>query len=166
MDVFDDPNALLPQDLDQAQSRKYEERIVRFLHEHMMSANAGLVEMDAIELVGSRPETMVVFRYHHRPAYIGQDPAVVSGSRAEAAKLWEFAIDDESYSGGMMNTPPVVATEIGSAFDAAELPLIDPDTLTPIGSPPKVFPRLLSEANAELMRRKFEAWRSAQDQGR
>jgi hypothetical protein len=61
---------------------------------------------------------------------------------------------------------PVVATEIGSAFDAAELLLIDPDTLTPIGSPPKVFPRLLSEANAELMGRKFEAWRSAQDEGR
>jgi hypothetical protein len=94
------PNALIPQALDHAQSRKYEERIVHFLREHMMSASAGLVVMDAIELVGSRPETMVVFRYHHRPPYIGQDPGIVPGPRAEAAKLWEFAIDDEPHALG------------------------------------------------------------------
>jgi hypothetical protein len=59
-----------------------------------------------------------------------------------------------------MDTPPVLAAAIGSAFDAAELSLVDP-----IGRPPNVFTRLLSAANAEFMRRKFEAWRNAQGRG-
>jgi hypothetical protein len=42
----------------------------------------------------------------------------------------------------MMDGPSVLAADIGSAFDAAELTLVDPDTLTPIGIPPRIFPRL------------------------
>jgi hypothetical protein len=141
VDLFDDPNALVPQELDDQESRRYEERTAAFLREHMMAANAGLVEMDAIELVGSRPETLVVFRYHHRARYVDQHPSVVAGPRAKVAKLWDFAIDEESDPTGMMYAPPVLAAAIGSAFDAAELPLVDPQTLQSIGDAPKIFPR-------------------------
>jgi hypothetical protein len=141
MDVFDDPNRLLPQDLDEQDSRRYEERTIAYLLDHMKPASGGLVQMDTIELLGSRPDTLVVFRYHHRAEYLESDPTLAPGPHAEVARLWDFAIDDHRYSRGMMYTPPVLAAEIGSAFDAAELTLVDPKTLQPIGSPPKVFPR-------------------------
>jgi hypothetical protein len=164
---FATPDGLVPQSLDAQDSRAYEEHTVDALRSHMMGSATGLVVMDAIELVGSRPETLVVFRYHHNPDHVARNADVMAGARAEAASLWDFAIDpDDAYSVGTMHTPPVLAGAIGSAFDAGELPPVDPATLKPIGRPPKVFPRLLSDANADLMRRKFEAWRSAQDEGR
>jgi hypothetical protein len=161
---FDDPQALVPQELNAQGSRAYEERTANALREHMIGSTAGSVIVDEIELVGSRPETRIVFRYHHHPGYLGRHADLVEGPRAEAARLWEFAIDpDDHYSGGMMEPPQALAAAIASAFDAAELPLVDPVTLTTIGEPPKVFPRVMSDAVADQMRRKFEAWRSAQD---
>ena len=162
---FDDPAALIPQGLDPQESRAYEERTVDAVSEHMIGMTAGLVIVDEIQLVGSRPETPVVFRYHHHPTYVGRHADLVVGPRAEAARLWEFAIDpDDQYSRGMMATPPVLASAIANAFDAAELPLVDPVTLASVGEPRKVFPRVMSEALAEAMRKNFEAWRSTQNQ--
>jgi hypothetical protein len=161
---FDDRDALVSQGLDSDESRAYEERTVHALREHMIGCTAGSVIVDGIELVGSRPETLVVFRYHHHPSYVGRHPDFVAGPRAEAARLWEFAIDrDDQYSRGMMEGPAVLASAIGSAFDAAELPLVDPVTLSCVGEPPKVFPRVMGDAAADGMREKFEAWRSTQD---
>ncbi len=152
---FDDPDALVPQELNTRDSRAYEERIVDALREHMIGNTAGLVIVDEIDLVGSRPDTLVVFRYHHDSDYAGRQADLVEGPRAEAARLWDFAIDpDDQYSGGMMYSPPVLAAAIGSAFDAAELPLVDPVTLATVGQPPKVFPRVMSEASADQMRSK------------
>ena len=164
---LNDPHALIPQDLDAQESRAYEERTADALREHLIGSTAGPVIVDEIELVGARPETLVLFRYHHHPSYVERHADLVEGPRAEAARLWEFAIDPEDqYSGGMLDPPPRLAAAIGSAFDAAELPLVDPVTLTPVGRPPNVFPRVMSDAVAEQMRRKYEAWRSAQDERR
>lgn len=164
---FNDPDALVPQGLSSHESRAYEERTVDALRQHMIGMTAGSVIVDEIELVGSRPETLVVFRYHHHPSQVGRYTDLLAGSRAEAARLWEFAIDpDDQYSRGMMEAPPRLASAIASAFDAAELPLVDPLTLTSVGQPPKLFPRVMSDAAAEAMRRKFEAWRSPQDKPR
>ena len=164
---FDDLHGLVPQGLDSHESRAYEERTVDALREHTIGMTAGSVIVDEIELIGSRPETLVLFRYHHHPSYVGRHADLVAGPRAEAARLWEFAIDpDDQYSRGMMETPPALASAISSAFDAAELPLVDPLTLTAIGEPPKVFPRVMSDAAAEAMRRKFEVWRSTQSKPR
>jgi hypothetical protein len=126
---FDDPHALVPQGLEAQESRAYEERTVDALREHMIGSMAGLVIVDEIELVGARPETLVLFRYHHHPSYVGRHADLVAGPQAEGARLWEFAIDpDDQYLGGMMEPPPVLAAAIGSAFDAAELPPVDPMT--------------------------------------
>lgn len=160
---FEDPQGLVPHELDAQDSRAYEERTVEALRERMIGSTAGPVIIDEIELVGFRPDTLVIFRYHHHPSYVGRDAALVAGPCAEAAKLWEFAVDPgDRYSGGKMEAPPVLAASIGSAFEGAELPLVDPVTLIPVGSPPKVFPRVMSDGVAELMRKKFETWRSAQ----
>jgi hypothetical protein len=51
------------QDLDEADSRAYEEHTVRVLREVLLGLDAGLVAVDAVELMGSRPDTLVVFRY-------------------------------------------------------------------------------------------------------
>lgn len=124
------------------------------------SAAGSVIVDDEIELVGPRPDTLVVFRYHHHPAYVGRDAELVAGPRAEAARLWNFAIDpDDLYSGEMMDPPAILAASIANAFDAAELPLVDPATLTPAATAPKVFPRVMSDAVAGLIRRKSEAWR-------
>lgn len=158
---FDDPDALVPQRLDAQESRAYEERTADALREYLIGSTAGPVVVDEIELIGSRPETLVLFRYHHHPGYVTRHVDLVEGPRAEAARFWEFAIDPEDqYAGGMMEQPPRLAAAIGSAFDAAELPLVDPVTLTPIGRPPNVFPRVMSDAVGDQMRRKFEAWRT------
>lgn len=144
-DDFADPSRLVRQDLSADNARAYEERTVAELRQAMMGQRHGLVVIDAIELAGTRPDTLVVFRYHHRGQYRG-DPSFAEGPQAEIATLWEFAIDpDDQYTQGMMDSPGVLAAAIGSAFEAAELSLADPQTLSPIGSPSRVFPRLLSE---------------------
>jgi hypothetical protein len=139
---FDRPDGLVPQELSEADSHEYEQRTVAYLRDVLIGRSA-LVIMDAIELVGSRPDTSVVFRYHYRPESVGRHPGLVPGPQAEIARLWDFAIDpDDHYSQGLMDEPTVLAAAIGSAFEAAELPLADPDTLREIGSPPKVYPRI------------------------
>lgn len=138
-----DPEALVPQALGAEDAAEFERRVGQSLREAMMGGRGGLVEIDAIDLVGSRPDTSVVFRYHHREQYVGHAPGVDAGPRAEVARLWEFAIDpDDRWSRGFMDSPGVLAAAIGSAFDAAELTLVDPETLVPIGQPAQVFPRL------------------------
>jgi hypothetical protein len=138
----EDPTELVPQDLSDDDSREYERRVVAELRGVMIGGQGGLLEVADIEVVGSRPNTLIVFRYHHRRQYIGRDPSLVAGPHAEVARLWDFAIDPEDqWSRGLMDPPAVLAAAIGSAFDAAELTLVDPSTLQPIGQPPKVFPR-------------------------
>jgi hypothetical protein len=67
---------------------------------------------------------------------------LVAGPPAKVARLWDFAIEPEDkWSQGLMDAPAVLAAAVGSAFDAAELPLVDPQTLAAIGRPPNVFPR-------------------------
>lgn len=137
-----DWNEPVPQTLDEEDSREYERRVVAELRRVMMGAARGLVEMDEIELIGSRPETRIVFRYHHRDEFVGRHPSLVGGRRAEVAALWQFAIDeDDPWSRGLMDSPKVLAAAIGSAFDAAELELVDPDTLVVVECPPNIFPR-------------------------
>jgi hypothetical protein len=115
---FDDPNAPVPQDLDAADSRAYELRVVEFLREALVGVpSTGLVIVDDVALGGARPDTLVVFRYHHRPEFIGRTPELVDGPLAEIAPLWEIAIDEEdSNLRGMMDGPAVLAAAIGSAF--------------------------------------------------
>jgi hypothetical protein len=86
---FKDPAALVPQDLSPADSRRYEELTVESLRQAMIHGGSALVAIDAIDLVGARPDTVVVVRYHHQPDYVGRDPALVAGPRAEVANLWE-----------------------------------------------------------------------------
>jgi hypothetical protein len=144
-DLFADPDAVVTQDLDEADSRAYEEHTVRALREVLLGLDAGLVTVDAVDLVGSRPDTLVVFRYHHRPQYVGQHPGLVAGPCAEIARLWEYAIDDEDPQ-RRMEGPRMLAGTIGMAFEASELTLVEPDTLAAIGRPPAVFPRLYTWA--------------------
>lgn len=140
--TFDDSDALVPQNLSDADSRVYEERTLEALRVAMIpSPDDALVIMDTIELVGSRPDTLVVFRYHHNPRYVGRSPGLEAGPRAELAGLWEHALDRDPYVPGLMESPGVLASAIGSAFDAAELDVVDPETLRRIGPAPKVYPR-------------------------
>jgi hypothetical protein len=140
---LDDPKAPVPQDLDAADSRAYELCVVEFLREWSVGVpSKGLVVIDDVALVGDRPDTLVVFRYHHRPESIGRAPELVNGPLAEIAPLWEIAIDEEDSSlRGMMDGPAVLAAAIGSAFTAAELMLADVETLRPIQRAPAIFPR-------------------------
>lgn len=137
-ELFRDPTALVPQDLDEAMSRRYEELTVEELRSALLVETEGPVIFDAIDVVGSRPDTLVVFRYHHRPEYIGKAQGLDPGPRAEIARLWDYAIEEGER---WMDGPSVLAAAIGSDFDAARLTLADPDDLTPGGSPPRVFPR-------------------------
>lgn len=132
----------MPQDLSDEDSREYERRVIGELRRVMIGGQGGLVEIDEVESLGSRPDTLIIFRYHHRPQYVGRHLSILAGPRAEAARLWEFAIDaDDPWSHGVMDPPEVLAAAIGSSFDASELSLVDPDTLAPIGRPPNIFPR-------------------------
>jgi hypothetical protein len=138
----DDPRRLVSQDQSDEASREYEQRVVDELRRVMLGGEAGLVKIDQIERLGTRPDTLIVFRYYHRPECVGRDPSIVGGPQAEVARLWEFAIDPEDpWSHGLMDPPEVLAAAIGSAFDAAELILVDPRSLAPIGHPPNIFPR-------------------------
>jgi hypothetical protein len=74
---FDNPQGLVPQSLDAQDSRAYEERTGDELRRHMMACTAGLLVIDAIELVGSRPDTLIVFRYHRRSEHVGRDAGLV-----------------------------------------------------------------------------------------
>lgn len=141
----DDPEDLVPHDLSQSESRVYVSRTVDALRDALIGNDDGgsLVMIDEVEAIGDRPDTRVIFRYHYRPQFVGRDPALVLGPLAEAAALWQFAIDpDDRWDTGLMDSPGVLAAAIGSAFDAAELDLVDPVSLEPIGTPPKIFPRL------------------------
>jgi hypothetical protein len=141
---FDDPNALVPQDLGTADSRAYELRTVELLREWLVGVpSTGVVVVDDVQLIGTRPDTLVVFRYHHRAEFIGRAPELVDGPLAEIAPLWEFAIDEEDrWARGKMDGPGVLAASIGSAFTASELMLADVETLRPIRRAPAIFPRL------------------------
>jgi len=138
----DDPDEAVPQELSDEDAVEYERRVLAELRRVMIGGEGGLVEVDAVDSLGSRPDTLVVFRYHYRPLYLGRHPSTVAGPRAEVARLWEFAIDaHDPWSPGLMDPPNVLAAAIGSSFDASELHLVDPDTLAPMGSAPNIFPR-------------------------
>jgi hypothetical protein len=138
----DDPEQPVPIELSDEDSQEFERRVVGVLRDEMIGGQGGLVEIEAIELQGSRPDTLVVFRYQYRPQYIRRHPGVVAGPQAEIARFWDFAADpDDQWSRGLMNPPGVVAAAIGSSFDAAWLPLVDPETLVAMGSAPNIFPR-------------------------
>jgi hypothetical protein len=107
-DLFADPDALVPQDLNEADSRIYEEHTVRELRRVMLGLDGRLAAVDAVDLVGSRPGTLVVFRYHYRPQHVGRHPALVAGQRAEIAHFWEFAIDPDD-SQRWMESPRALA---------------------------------------------------------
>lgn len=139
MALPEDPDAPVPEDLDEAGSAAYERRTCDALRAVLMQDRGGLLAVDTVELHGSRPDTLVVFRYHHREQYVGRDPALPPGPRAEIARLWEFA--GWSRWGGMIDSPELLAGAIGGAFEAAELTLVDPQSLEPIGSPPRIYPR-------------------------
>lgn len=141
----DDPEELVPQDISQNDSRVYVSRTVVALRDALIGNDDGgsLVMIDEVRAIGGRPDTRVIIRYHYRPQFIARDSALVAGPLAEVAPLWQFAIDeDDPWDNGLMDSPGVLAAAIGSAFDAAELELVDPITLDPIGTPPKIFPRL------------------------
>jgi hypothetical protein len=140
---FDDPNALVPQDLGPADSRAYEVRTVELLREWLVGVpSTGMVVVDDVQLIGTRPDTLVVFRYHHRAEFIGRGPELVEGPLAEIAPLWEFAIDEEDpWASGKMDGPGGLASSICSAFSASELMLADVETLRPIRRAPATFPR-------------------------
>lgn len=140
---FDDPIALVPTDLGAADSRAYELRTVELLREAMLKGPSDLLAVvDDVQLVGTRPDTLVVFRYHHGPGFVGQLPQLIAGPLAEVARFWEFAFDeDDRWSRGMMDGPGVLSASIGSAFDVAELMIVDVETLRPIRRAPSIFPR-------------------------
>jgi hypothetical protein len=116
----EDPFAVVPQDLAGKDSREYEQRVVAELRRVLIGGTGGVVEFDGIELRGSRPDTAIVFHYHHRPQYVGRNPALVAGPRAEIARLCEFALDPGDWGPtGLMEAPVRLAAALGSAFDAA-----------------------------------------------
>jgi hypothetical protein len=89
--LFDDPQAVVRRDLGDADSHAYELLVVSFLREWMMVdreewLHPGVVIIDNIELVGMRPDTQVLFRYHHRPHVIEKDAGLGPGPLAEAAR--------------------------------------------------------------------------------
>ena len=150
-DLFADLDALVPRDLDRADSRAYEKHTVRELRRVLSGLDEDtLVAVDAVDLVGSRPDTLVVFRYHHRPQYVGRQPGLVAGQRAEIARFWEFAMEPYDALPGWLDSPRTLAACIGNAFEAAELTLADPHTLAAIGRPPRVFPRLYTLTHGRL----------------
>lgn len=123
----------------------YVSRTVDALRDALIGNDDGgsLVMIDEVEAIGDRPDTCVIFRYHYRPQFVGRDPALVAGPLANVAALWQFAIDpDDQWDNGLMDSPGVLAAAIGSALDPAELDLVDPVSLEPIGTPARIFPRL------------------------
>jgi hypothetical protein len=150
---FDDPSALVPWDLGVSQSRAYELRTVQELQEVLVGKQFSIrpLIVDRVELSGNRPDTLVLFRYHYRPEFVGRSPELVSGDLVEVAEFWPMASDE--WSRGMMDGPAVLAAAIGSAFDAAELMIVDPETLEPLRRAPAIFTlpeekmRRLREAN-------------------
>jgi hypothetical protein len=140
--TFDDPMALVPAEMDADDARRYERRVLELLREHFVGApSTGILIVDDVELVGSRPDTLVVFRYHHRPEYVGRHQALVDGPLAEIYPLWEDLLDEseQPYRRGMIDGPGQAAVSAGSAFTATELMIADPETLTPIRRAPAVF---------------------------
>jgi hypothetical protein len=140
--TFDDPMALVPEEMDGDDARRYEHRVLELLREHFVGApSTGILVIDDIELVGSRPDTLVVFRYHHPPEYVGQHPDLVEGQLVEIYRLWEDLLDEseQPYRRGMIDGPGQAAVSAGSAFTATELMIADPETFAPIRRAPAIF---------------------------
>jgi hypothetical protein len=136
---FDDPTALVPADLSAEDARRYEVCVLEELRNHFIGRpTTGLVVVDEIEIVGSRPDMLFVFRYHHRPEFIGRAPEVVEGPLVEVAELWDLLLDESHPN--TIEGPAIAAVYLGSAFDAAELMIADPETLRPLRRAPAIFP--------------------------
>src|SRR5438270_11443065 len=89
----EDPRAAVPQDLSDSDVREYERRVAGELREVMIGGQGGLVEVDEIELVVSRPDTLIVFRYHHRDEYVGSEPSLVARAASRGSSATGLAVD-------------------------------------------------------------------------
>jgi hypothetical protein len=66
MGLYDDPNFQPPADIEGAEARAYEEKIVEMLREHLLPSPGPTLFLKSIELRGQRPQTEIIFRYTKR----------------------------------------------------------------------------------------------------
>jgi hypothetical protein len=62
-DQYDDPHYQPPSDIQGAEARAYEEKILEMMREAMLPSAGPMIALQAIELRGERPDTEVIFIY-------------------------------------------------------------------------------------------------------
>jgi hypothetical protein len=111
---YDDPHYEPPADIEGADARAYEEKILELMRDAMLpDQGSSVITLQAIELRGERPDTEVIFIY---------SDARKPGERfAKRTWLWRgWTVDDDPRFADTLNEPASVAGWVGGAFSAHE----------------------------------------------
>lgn len=122
--AYDDPHYQPPANIEGAEARAYEEKILELLRDALLPSDGPVIALQAIELRGERPDTEVIFIYTDT-----REP----GQRfAQRTWLWKdpfrWPLEDDPRFDNTLNEPASVASWVGGAFSAHECePIEVPD---------------------------------------
>jgi hypothetical protein len=138
-----DGEEMVRDELDASESRNYEQRVLEAVRLGVSRPQQNvLAQLEAIELAGSRPDSLIVISYRNRSSSVERYPRLLaSGTLREVAPIWEWADATEDGVPDYLHSPLYVAYLVWNAFEAAELTLVD-DDLRPLRRAPAASPRL------------------------
>lgn len=112
MKPFDDPTYAPPADLSAEEFREYELAVSGAMRHAVLGKDHGLWVFDEIELQGSRPETVVVFRYRRKSR-----PDRLLETKAP---IWPDVTEEGPEDNRRLDPAYALASWLWSSFEAGE----------------------------------------------